>query len=201
MLPLVVEAASRCGEEQIARQALATLQARAEANGTDWALGLLHRAQALLSPAVNAEDLFVASIERLESTSVITDMAWSHLTYGEWLRREKRTADARVQLRRALESFSAMGAANFAERARNELLATGGRPPRARTEESSLLTPQENQVATLASQRETNAEIAAKLFLSPSTVDYHLRKVFRKLDVSTRKDLAEALRANPAAGR
>jgi DNA-binding CsgD family transcriptional regulator len=94
-----------------------------------------------------------------------------------------------------------MGAANFAERARNELLATGGRPPRARTEESSLLTPQENQVATLASQRETNAEIAAKLFLSPSTVDYHLRKVFRKLDVSTRKDLAEALRANPAAGR
>jgi DNA-binding CsgD family transcriptional regulator len=201
MLPLVVEAASRCGEEEIARNALATLQARAEASGTDWALGLLRRAEALISSTDDVDLLFRASIGHLESTSVLTDMAWTQLTYGEWLRRQKRTADARVQLRQALESFTTMGSAHFAERARNELLATGGRPPRAKARNPSALTPQENQIATLAGQRETNAEIAAKLFLSPSTVDYHLRKVFRKLGITTRRDLAEALRANPAGER
>jgi DNA-binding CsgD family transcriptional regulator len=170
------------------------------AAGTDWALGILARSRALVSAGEDADTLYREAIERLGRTRIRVELARARLLYGEWLRREGRRMDARDQLRAAHEMFSHFGAEAFAERGRRELLATG-ETARKRTENTrDVLTPQEAQIAGMASDRQTNSEIGAMLFISPRTVEYHLRKVFTKLDVSSRKELRSALAAIPDAG-
>jgi DNA-binding CsgD family transcriptional regulator len=192
-LPLLVEAGVRSGDREAAMRALAELQMRATASGTPWALGLLARSQALLSEDATAEHFFQAALEKLADTAVVIDLAHTRLLYGEWLRRQKRRVDARVQLRSAYEQFSSMGAMKFAERSRLELAVTGEHVRPRTVGYTSELTPQERQIAELASTGETNREIAAKLFISANTVDYHLRKVFQKLGIASRRQLARAL--------
>jgi DNA-binding CsgD family transcriptional regulator len=193
IIPIVVEAGIRSGNRDAADSALARFQVRATAAGTPWALGLLTRSQALLADDAEAEELYEVSISYLERTLVSTDLALAHLSYGEWLRRQQRRVDARTHLRTAHDMFASMGAAGFAERARAELLATGERVSRRTVEHQSDLTAQELQIATMASRGATNPEIATKLFLSASTVDYHLRKVFRKLGITSRRQLESSL--------
>jgi DNA-binding CsgD family transcriptional regulator len=191
----VVEAGVRSGDREAAARALAELKERAHASGTPWALGLLDRSQALLCDDATAEQFFEAALERLADTAVVVDLAHTRLLYGEWLRRQKRRVDARTQLRLAYEQFSSIGAERFAERARLELAATGETVRPRTTGRNSELTPQEHQIAELASTGATNREIAAKLFISANTVDYHLRKVFQKLRIGSRRQLAQALRS------
>ncbi|HUN32358.1 MAG TPA: LuxR family transcriptional regulator [Trebonia sp.] len=199
-LPLAVEAATRAGEQAKAQDAFTELEARARASGTPWALGLLARSAALLAEAGEAEGFFEQAIGFLGQTSVTVDLVHTRLLYGEWLRREKRKADARAQLQQAHDRFTAMGAAGFARRAEMELLATGARiQPRPVRRETGL-TPQERRVAELAAQGLKNMEIASALFISSATVDYHLQKVYRKLQVSSRVRLAKALQARDQAG-
>ena len=199
-LPELVEAASRCGKPDLAAAALLRLEERTLAAGTDWALGILARSRALVNAGDDADTLYREAIERLGRTRIRVELARARLLYGEWLRREGRRMDARDQLRAAHEMFSRFGAEAFAERGRRELLATG-ETARKRTEDTrDVLTPQEVQIARMASDRQTNPEIGAMLFISPRTVEYHLRKVFTKLDVSSRKELRTALAAIPDAG-
>ncbi|HEX4217766.1 MAG TPA: AAA family ATPase [Acidimicrobiales bacterium] len=192
-LPLVVEAGVRSGDRTAAEHALDEMTARVRAIDTGWARGLLARSQALLAGDDDAEALFEQSISYLKQTSVVTDLARAHLLYGEWLRRQNRRVDARRYLRLAYESFAAMGAGGFAERARAELLATGERARRRSVDTGNDLTAQELQISRLASRGATNPEIAAKLFVSSSTIDYHLKKVFRKLDITSRRQLEQHL--------
>ena len=140
-----------------------------------------------------AEALFNESIAHLKQTLVVTDLAIAQLSFGEWLRRQQRRTDARTQLREAHNAFQSMGAAGFAERARSELLATGEHAIRRTVETNTDLTPQELKIAQLASRGATNPEIAAQMFISPSTVDYHLRKIYRKLEITSRRQLERAL--------
>ncbi|MGO9854631.1 MAG: ATP-binding protein [Acidimicrobiales bacterium] len=189
-LPLVVEAGMRCGNREAARDALTCLAERATASGTPWALGLLARCRALVADGASAAALYDEALDHFDKTSLLTEVARTHLLYGEWLRRQKRRSEAGEQLRRAYEMFDTMGAKAFAERARVELLATGERPRARRTETALDLTPRELQIARLAAQRETNQEIASRLFISANTVDYHLRKVFQKLGISSRRELS-----------
>jgi DNA-binding CsgD family transcriptional regulator len=188
-----VEATARSGDEDAARAALHRLRERAQVSGTPWALGLLARAEALLASDDAAEALYRESLDHLGHSGVVTELARARLLYGEWLRRSRRRRDARVQLRAAHQIFQATGAAAFAHRAQVELLATGehvrARVPELRDE----LTGQEQQIARLAADGESNAQIGAQLFISPHTVAYHLRKVFGKLDVSSRNQLTRAL--------
>jgi DNA-binding CsgD family transcriptional regulator len=191
--PDLIEAAARCGERDVAAEATAEFAARALPNGTAIALGLLALSRALLADDTDAGELYQEAIEQLSHCRGNLRKARAHLLYGEWLRRQKRRIDARTQLHAAHEMFLRMGADAFAERARVELAATGERARKRRDETRGDLTPQEAQIALLASQGATNAEIAGRLFLSASTVDYHLRKIFRKLDVTSRRQLAQAL--------
>jgi DNA-binding CsgD family transcriptional regulator len=194
MLPNLVEAAVRAGDPGTARAALARLGERAGASGTPWALGVLARSRALLADDAEAESLYRQAARHLAGTSLATERARTDLLYGEWLRRQKRRTEARSALRSAHDAFADMGAAAFAERARTELLATGQRArPRTAAADSSL-TPQEARVAALAAQGATNAEIATRLFITTSTVEYHLNKIFRKLNITSRRHLAEAFR-------
>jgi DNA-binding CsgD family transcriptional regulator len=186
----LIEAGVRSGQPAEAAAALDRLSERTRASGTEWALGIEARCRALLS---DDESLYHESIERLARSRAAFELARSRLLYGEWLRRENRRMDARELLRAAHESFSSMGAGAFAERARRELLATGETARRTTADTRDALTPQEFQVARLARDGHTNPEIAAQLFISPRTVEYHLAKVFRKLDVSSRKQLRVAL--------
>ncbi len=196
-LPELVEAATRSGTPEVASATLARLEDRTLAAGTDWALGILARSRALMSEGEEADATYREAIERLERTRIRVELARARLLYGEWLRREGRRVDARDQLRTAHEMFSRFGAEAFAERARRELLATG-ETARRRTEETrEALTPQEAQIARLAADGQTNPEIGAQLFISPRTVEYHLRKVFPKLDISSRKELRNALTKIP----
>ncbi len=163
------------------------------ASGTDWALGVEARSRALLSEGDTAERLYQDAIEWLDRTRVRAELARSRLLYGEWLRREGRRLDAREQLRAAHELFTTLGAEGFAERARRELLATGETARKRTVETRGALTPQEAQIARLAAHGHTNSEIGAQLFISPRTVEWHLRKIFTKLGVSSRKELSAAL--------
>ena len=200
-LPELIEAAVRAGDHEAAATAYKTLSGRALATGTPWALGLRARCEALLAEGTDAEGYYLESISQLKRCRMAVDLARTRLLYGQWLRRAKRRRDARHQLRSAHDMFAAMGANRFAEQAAAELRATGERA-RARTPETAVdLTPQETRVADLAAAGASDSEIAAQLFISPSTVDYHLRKVFRKLDVTSRTQLAGRLLSGPAADR
>lgn len=189
----LVEAGARSDAPEAAEAALRRLEERAEAAGTDWALGMLARSRALLSDGPAAENLYREAIERLERSRIAVHLARTHLVYGEWLRRENRRLDAREQLRTAHEMLSGFGAAAFAERARRELLATGESVRPHTVEPHEALTAQEAQIARLAADGKTNSEIGAELFISPRTVEWHLHKVFTKLDVNSRNKLRAAL--------
>jgi DNA-binding CsgD family transcriptional regulator len=194
----LVEAAARCGENDIASDAMERLSARTQAAGSDLALGIEARGRALVSEGARIEEFHREAVDRLGRSRLALELARSHLLYGEWLRRENRRIDARQQLRTAHEMFTSMRATAFADRASRELLATGetvhARTPDLRDE----LTPQEAQIAALARDGLTNPEIGARMFLSPRTVQYHLHKVFTKLDLKSRHELENALPGNLA---
>jgi len=186
----LIEAASRSGRNEKAADALALLSDSTRASGTPWALAVEARSRALLQHGPAAETLYRQAVELLRPTRLRLDLARSHLVYGEWLRRERRRVDARNELRLAHEMFTEFGMEAFAERARVELEATGEHARKRTADTLDALTPQEAQVSRLAAQGNTNREIAAQLFISPSTVEYHLRKAFRKLEVTSRVQLA-----------
>jgi ATP/maltotriose-dependent transcriptional regulator MalT len=194
-----VEAMIRSNDLEGAGRALARLSERALPSGTPWALGLWARASALMADDDRAEELYVEATEQLERAGVFTDQARSHLLYGEWLRRQQRRRDSREQLRIAHDMFQAMGAGLFAQRARVELLATGEHVRTRDPTSADELTSQEQQVAELAAAGESNADIAAQLFISRHTVAYHLRKVYTKLGVKSRNRLRDALGGERAA--
>ena len=185
----LVEAASRSNAHEIGSVALSRLEQRARATGTDWILGVRARSAALLSRGHEAETLYDEAIAWLSSNEASVHLARAQLVYGEWLRRENRRVDARAQLRAAHDAFRSHGAAAFAERARRELLATGETARRRTDDARAELTPQEAQIARLAREGFSNPEIGAQLFISPRTVQYHLRKVFQKLGISSRNQL------------
>jgi DNA-binding CsgD family transcriptional regulator len=189
----LVEAGVRVGRPDEAAAGLDRLSEHTRASDTDWALGIEARSRALLSEGQDAETLYREALERLARSRGVFHLARAQLLYGEWLRRENRRVDAREQLRAAYDRFDQIGAEAFGERARRELLATGETAPRRTVETRDVLTPQEAQIARMASDRQTNPEIGAKLFISPRTVEYHLHKVFAKLEVSSRKELRSAL--------
>ncbi|HEY6760012.1 MAG TPA: AAA family ATPase [Baekduia sp.] len=189
----LVEAAARAGEPDLAERALERLTLSTRASGSDWALGVEARSRALISDGDAAEQLYEEAIDRLRRTRVRVQLARTHLLYGEWLRRERRRVEAREELRTAAEMFVNMGAEAFAARAERELLATGERVRKRRIETREHLTAQELQVARLARDGLSNREIGARLIISQHTVAYHLRKVFSKLDIGSRNQLAGAL--------
>jgi DNA-binding CsgD family transcriptional regulator len=193
LVPELAEAASRSGDTALLEYTVGWLAERTGAISSGWVNGVEARARALGSEGDEAEALYRRSIEHLAGTRLRPELARSRLLYGEWLRRSRRRIDAREQLRAAFEAFDGMGARAFANRAERELVATGERARRRTVETVDQLTPQETQIARLASGELTNREIAARLFISPSTVEYHLRKVFRKLDVKSRTQLAGRL--------
>ena len=195
----LVEAAVRSGVPERAAGALQRLCGIARACGTDWVLGAEARSRALVSDGAAAEILYREAIDRFGRTRLRVDLARARLLYGEWLRRQRRRRDARDQLGRAHEIFDSVGAAAFAERARTELRATGGHARQQTAETPDTLTAQEALIARLAGDGASNPEIAAQLFISPATVAYHLRKVFTKLGISSRNQLAPALPARPGA--
>jgi DNA-binding CsgD family transcriptional regulator len=185
----LVEAGVRSGTRDVAAAALERLAGRTRASGTDWALGMKARSCALLSDSQNAGPLYREAIERLARSRIAVHLARAHLLYGEWLRRENRRSDARVQLRTAHEMFASMGAGAFAERAARELRATGERILLRTSCTPVQLTAREAQISRLAGDGLSNPEIAAQLFMSPRTVEYHLHKVFTKLGISSRNQL------------
>jgi DNA-binding CsgD family transcriptional regulator len=189
----LVEAASRTGKTEQAKPALEHLAESTDASGTDWALAVQARCRALLSDTEEAETLYREAIERLLPTRLRLDLARTRLLYGEWLRRQRRRRDARDQLRRAHDLFLEFGMSGFAGRAAAELLATGERVRKRTVDTRGDLTPQEAQISALAAQGATNQEIAGQMFISPSTVEYHLHKAFRKLGVRSRTELARRM--------
>jgi DNA-binding CsgD family transcriptional regulator len=193
VLPNLIEAAVRTGNHAVARKALDRLSERASVSGTPVALGFLARSQALLAGDTDAEPFYRESIDRLGRSPTKPELARTQLLFGEWLRRHGRRRDAREQLRTAYDMLASMGIDAFAERARVELLATGERARKRNVESQVELTPQERHIARLVREGARNQEIAAQLFISPSTVQYHLVKVFRKLDVTSRTQLARIL--------
>jgi DNA-binding NarL/FixJ family response regulator len=184
-----IEAHVRGGNHAVAVAALEWLSSRALANGSSIDLGLAARGRALLSDDADAEEHYREALAQLGASGALLHLARAQLLYGEWLRRQNRRRDARVQLAAALETFESAGANAFADRTRAELLASGVNA-RKRVEETRRdLTPQEEQIARLAAGGATNPEIAARLFISANTVEYHLRKVYRKLDIKSRREL------------
>jgi DNA-binding CsgD family transcriptional regulator len=169
------------------------MPAPSTAAGAPWGLGLLARSRALLAHGTDAEPLYQEAIAVLEGTRTRLDLARTRLLYGEWLRRQRRRREARGRLRTAYDMLAHMGAEAFAEHARIELHATGERPRKRSPGTADELTPQEAQIARLVSAGGTNRDIAAQLFISPATVEYHLRKAFRKLGVTSRTKLARAI--------
>jgi DNA-binding CsgD family transcriptional regulator len=199
IVPELAEAASRTGDTALLTAALDWVTERTHLTPTDWARGIEARVRALSSDGEAAEALYRESLERLGRTRLRIELARAHLLYGEWLRREHRRVDAREQLRTAEDMLSTMGVEAFADRARRELLATGETVRKRRVETRGDLTAQEAQIARLARDGLTNPEIGAQLFISPRTVQYHLRKVFLKLGISSRAELERVLPGDPAA--
>jgi DNA-binding CsgD family transcriptional regulator len=189
----LVEAAARDREPQLAAEGFELLSERTGLTGTDWALGIEASSRALFDGGQGAEDLYLEATERLGRCRIKVHLARAHLLYGEWLRRENRRIDARESLRTAHELFSTMGAEAFAERAARELLATGETARKRTADTRSQLTAQETQIAELAREGHSNPEIGAQLFISPRTVEYHLHKVFTKLEISSRNELQRVL--------
>jgi DNA-binding CsgD family transcriptional regulator/tetratricopeptide (TPR) repeat protein len=192
--PELAEAAVRAGRPAVAAEALERLSESTQASGTDWALGVEARSRALLSTGSTAEALYLEAIERLDRSPVRPEAARAHLLFGEWLRRQNRRVDARHELRTSHEMLVTMGAQGFAERARRELLATGETVRKRRVETAADLTDQEACIARLVADGLTNTEIGAQLFISARTVEWHLRKVFTKLEVGSRQELRRQLR-------
>jgi ATP/maltotriose-dependent transcriptional regulator MalT len=189
VLPELIEAAVRTGRADLAGEALDRLSAMTTIEGSDWAKGLEARSRALVSEGQEAEHCYAEAIGRLGRTPLRPELARAHLLYGEWLRRENRRLDARHQLHAAYHLLAAMGAEAFADRARRELLATGEKVRKREVDTYSQLTPQEEHIVRLARDGRTNPEIAAELFISTRTVEWHFRKVFAKLGISSRRDL------------
>ncbi|MEA2242960.1 MAG: hypothetical protein QOD24_2516, partial [Solirubrobacteraceae bacterium] len=197
LVPELAEAASRTGDQALVEAALEWLVERTRVTQTEWALGIEARIRALLSEGDAADSLYRESIDRLGRTRLRTELARAHLLYGEWLRREHRRVDAREQLRTAHEMLATMGIEAFAERARRELAATGETARKRSLETRDELTAQEAQIARLARDGLSNPEIGTRLFISRRTVEYHLHKVFAKLDISSRNQLHRALAGGP----
>ncbi|MEU3297589.1 AAA family ATPase [Streptomyces longwoodensis] len=193
-----IEAATRCGKLDQARSSLARLLDLTRATDSGWAAGAGARSQALLAEGDDADTLYRTAIEEFGRGGVAVEVARTHLLYGEWLRRNRRPALARDHLRRAYEMFDGMRADAFAERARRELTAAGEHVRTRVATSASVLTPQESQIATLAADGMTNARIGAELFISPHTVEWHLRKVYTKLRINSRRALPDALAGAPA---
>jgi DNA-binding CsgD family transcriptional regulator len=190
----VAEAAVRCGQTGLAADAVAKLARVTSASGSDWARGVEARCRALINEGQAAEDMYRESIERLGRTRLRPDLARAHLLYGEWLRRERRPTDARTELRVSYDMFEEMGMEGFAERARRELEATGEtRRQRTVATNPQMLTAQEAQIARMARDGHSNQEIGARLFISTRTVEYHLQKVFTKLNIQSRRQLDRVL--------
>ena len=196
----LIEAASRTGQTRLAADALGRLAEATSVGQTDWGQGIYARSRALLSDGQDAEGFYREAVDRLSRTRLRPDLARAHLLYGEWLRREGRRADARAQLRTAYDMCAAIGMEAFAERARRELLATGETVRRRTAGTHDQLTPQEAQIARLARAGLSNQEIGAQLFLSTRTVEWHLSKVFTKLEISSRRQLQRALPDRASAG-
>jgi DNA-binding CsgD family transcriptional regulator len=196
-LPELVEASIRCDNEEVAADALEILAERTQAVGTEWALGIEARSRALTAPDSAAEELFREAIQRLGGCRVAPDEARAHLLFGEWLRRAGRRADAREELRMAHGMLTNIGMNAFAERARRELEATGATARKRRPETRDQLTAQEVLVAQLARDGHSNLEIAGQLFLSQHTVAYHLRKIYTKLGIKSRRELETVLARSP----
>jgi DNA-binding CsgD family transcriptional regulator len=192
----LIEAAARAGDTKLASNALERLSETAQAGGTDHGLGLEARSRAVLSEGEAADRLYREAVDRLGRTRLRPELARAHLLYGEWLRRERRRSDARAQLGTAYEMFEAMGMEAFAERTRRELRATGETARKRSVETHSDLTPREAQIATMAADGLSNAEIGTRLFISTHTVEYHLRKIFSKLAISSRSQLHLVLSAS-----
>jgi DNA-binding CsgD family transcriptional regulator len=190
----LIEAAVRAGTPELAAGARSLLAERARVSGTDWAMGILARSEAFLADDQTAEALHIEAVERLGRSRIAADLARAHLLYGEWLRRRRRRVEARTQLRMAHDLFARFGMEAFAERARVELEATGEHARRRNPGTLDQLTPQEAEISRLAADGRSNREIAAQLFISPSTVEYHLRKAYRKFGVRSRTQLAARLR-------
>ena len=186
--PDLLEASVRCGRKRAAAVLLQSLAGPARATGTPLALGLLSRSSALLASDDLAEDLYLEAITQLERSHDPVQLARGNLLYGEWLRRRRRRRDAGERLRAAQDVFAAAGS-SFAERARAELAATSQTARKRSVETQNNLTPRERQITRLVAQGATNAETAAKLYISAATVDYHLRSVFRKLGIQSRRQL------------
>jgi DNA-binding CsgD family transcriptional regulator len=197
ILPELAEAASRTGDIELLRTALDWLSQRTRVSPTEWSLGIEARVGALLNEGDIADRLYRESIAHLGRTRVRAELARAHLLYGEWLRRERRRLDARVQLRTAHDMLDTMGIEAFADRAKRELLATGETVRRRTVETRHELTAQDAQIAWLASDGLTNPEIGARLFISPRTVQYHLAKVFTKLEINSRNQLHRVLAGDP----
>jgi DNA-binding CsgD family transcriptional regulator len=192
LVPELAEAASKTADRAQLEFAVEWLSERTRVISSGWASGIETRVRALLSEGEVAESLYGQSIQHLSGTRARLELGRTHLLYGEWLRRERRRLDAREHLRTAVEAFTSIGAEAFARRAERELLAAGERAGNRTVDTLGQLTPQESQIARLAANGNTNRDIAAQLFISPSTVEYHLRKAFRKLGVKSRTQLAQS---------
>jgi ATP/maltotriose-dependent transcriptional regulator MalT len=199
VVPELVEAAARAGNTGVAAGALQRLAETTQPSGNDLALGIEARCRALLSEGETAEGLYQEAIDRLGRTQLRPDLARAHLLYGEWLRRQDRRVDARHHLRTAYDMLVAIGMTAFAERARRELMATGEKVRKRTVEAPDDLTAQEALIARLARDGLSNPEISAQLFISTRTVEWHLRKVYAKLGVSSRGQLRRVLAANGSA--
>jgi DNA-binding CsgD family transcriptional regulator len=199
----LVEAAVRSGQPQLAGDALDRIAETTSASGTNWALSVEARSRALLSEggAAETDRLYRVAIDYAAGSTIRVQLARCHLLYGEWLHGERRRIEAREQLRTAFEMFNQMGMEAFATRAERELLATGERVRKQSVETREELTAQEAQIARLASEGLSNADVGERLFISQHTVAYHLRKVFSKLDISSRNQLGRLLAASASAGQ
>jgi DNA-binding CsgD family transcriptional regulator len=192
-LPDMVEAGIRGGDRPFASRALRNLEAHVRIKPTPWGLGVLARSRALHTTDAHSERLYLEALSHLREAGVTADLARGHLLFGEWLRRQKRRTEARSHLRPAHDLFVAMGASCFAERAAAELVATGEQARKRTVDTQNDLTRQELHIASLAAARATNREIAQQLFISARTVEYHLHNAFRKLRISSRRQLSTAL--------